>query len=77
MTNPMLEKLRPSQNLLSALQRSQNPKEFIESTIANNPQVNDLIQAYGNGDARTAFYSLAQAKGQDPEKIIQALKNIK
>lgn len=77
MTNPILEKLRPSQNLLSALQRSQNPREFIESTIANNPQVNDLIRTYGNGDAKTAFYALAQAKGQDPEKIIQALKNIK
>ena len=77
--NPMLSQLgqlRNSNNnsLLNLLQNSQNPRALIQSMIAKNPQVNQLIKQYGNGDPKAAFYEFARIKGQDPTQILNMLQ---
>lgn len=75
----MLAKSRPStnNNLLQLLQNSQNPQALINQMILKNPQINNLINQYGNGDPKVAFYEYARRTGQNPEQILETLKNIK
>ena len=49
---------------------------MLSQMMANNPQyaqVQELLKASG-GDAKAAFYKLAQERGVDPNTIIDALK---
>ena len=69
MTNPMLQHLQPTQN-------SATPTPSVtgsEGMGARIKQAMDYVRANG-GDARTAFYRLAQQKGVDPESILRNLR---
>ena len=46
---------------------------MIQNVMNNNPQVRQILQQY-NGDAKQAFYSVAQQNGIDPDEIINMLK---
>lgn len=77
--NPMLNQLgqSPSNNgisMLNMLQNSQNPQALIQSMVAQNPQVNQLIQQYGNGNPKAAFYEFARIQGQDPNQVLNSIK---
>lgn len=80
MPNPMLEKLdqvrqQPqTNNILSLLQNSNNPQELMRSMLAQNPQITNLINQYGHGDPKTAFYEYARINGQDPQQILNMIK---
>ena len=80
MKNPMLEQLNrlPSNNvnnnLLTMLQNSSNPQQFIQNMIAQNPQINTLVQQYGGEDPKAAFYEYARRNGKDPNLILNMLK---
>ena len=54
----------------------QNPGLMLNQMFAGNPnyqQAQQLIQQSG-GDARKAFYDLAQQMGVDPEQILNSLR---
>ena len=73
MNNPMLMQLNPVMNILK---NSGNPMMVLNQMAGNNPairQAMNYINANG-GDARTAFYKLAQEKGVDPNAILNSLK---
>ena len=80
MPNPMLEKLDQARqqpqtnNILSLLQNSNNPQELMRSMLAQNPQITNLINQYGHGDPKTAFYEYARINGQDPQQILNMIK---
>lgn len=77
----MLSKTGPQQRsslnnpLLTMLQNSGNPQQIINNLITQNPQINNLINQYGGGDPKTAFYEYARLTGQDPNQVLSALKN--
>lgn len=76
--NPMLQILNQSKpltnnNMVSMIKNSPNPQVLLNNLLAQNPKVSGLINQYG-GDARTAFYALAQQKGIDPNSILDMLK---
>ena len=53
-----------------------NPQALLSQLSQNNPnmqRVNQLIQQNG-GDARKAFYSLANQMGVNPDEILSMLK---
>ena len=75
--NPILQelnKISPTNNILSILQKSNNPQELVNNILANNPQLTQLINQYGNGDPRTAFYEYARLNGQDPQAILDLVR---
>ena len=83
MENPILQmlnkskplaKLATNNNLIAMLQNANNPQDFMRNMINQNPQINGLINQYGNGDPKTAFYAYAQQMGVDPEQILSVLK---
>lgn len=81
MTNPMLQMLsqqsRPSNNnVIAMLQNSKNPQELVQNMLANNPQITNIINQYGGGDPKAAFYEYARRTGQDPEQVLTMLKNL-
>ena len=78
-TNPMLQELNRinktnNNNIMSLLQNSNNPQELVNNILASNPQITDLINKYGNGDPKTAFYEYARQSGQDPQAILDMVK---
>lgn len=73
MLNPMLSRLQQS----SAATQGTTP-ETANATGNAGPmtqirQAMDYVRANG-GDARTAFYRLAQQKGVDPESVLRGLR---
>ena len=84
MGNPMLSQLNRSmmgnlsqvKQMWGLLKNAGNPQAMLSQMMANNPQyaqVQELVKASG-GDAKAAFYKLAQERGVDPNTIIDALK---
>lgn len=72
--NPILQDLNKTNNLLSIFQNSNNPQELVNNILARNPQITQLINQYGNGDPKTAFYEYARRNGQDPQAILDIVK---
>ena len=78
MANPMMaalmsQKLGPMKQAVGAMR---NPGLMLNQMFAGNPnyqQAQQLIQQSG-GDARKAFYDLAQQMGIDPEQILSQLR---
>ena len=83
MENPILQMLSKSRplnqpnDLISMLQKSNNPQQLIQSLLERNPQVMNLIKQYGNGDPKAAFYAYAKQTGRDPEQILSMLRNFR
>lgn len=78
MENPMLNQLKQlpnnNNNLLSMLQNAENPQVLIQNMIAQNPQLTNIINQYGGGDPKAAFYEYARRTGKDPNLVLNALK---
>ena len=75
MLNPMLSRLQQSS---AATQGTGTTPETANATGNAGPmtqirQAMDYVRANG-GDARAAFYRLAQQKGVDPESILRGLR---
>ena len=84
MENPMLRMLNqsrpltnPTNNLISMLRNAQNPQALMQNLISQNPQIMNLVNQYGGGDPKTAFYAYARQTGQDPDQILSMLRNLK
>ena len=62
--------------MIGMLKGVQNPQAMLNQMMSNNPQmkqVMDVINQYG-GDAKKAFYTLAEQKGIDPNEILNMMK---
>ena len=84
--NPILNQLRQPQQvpqlgqvktLMNILQTAGNPQTALQSIIATNPQLRELIPLIrnNNGDYKKAFYDLAAQKGINPDEILKLIKD--
>ena len=81
MQNPMLQELNQvnqrsssNNNILAMFQNSNNPQELINNILSSNPQITNLINQYGHGDPKTAFYEYARSSGQDPQQVLNMIQ---
>ena len=63
------------QQLIQTIKNCGNPQQMMQSMIQNNPQLGivNLLQENG-GNAKQAFYALAQQKGVNPDDILNMIK---
>ena len=69
----MMQKVKQMMGMMNGVQ---NPQAMLNQMMGNNPQlkqVMDYIQQSG-GDPKTAFYSMADKMGVNPQDIIDMLK---
>lgn len=62
--------------LFQMVNTARNPQMMLQTMMKTNPalkQAMDYINANG-GDAKDAFYKLAEEKGVDPEQILNNLR---
>ena len=74
--NRMAQNLQPIKNMMNMLRSAGNPQMMLQQMTAQNPQmrqVMDLVQQNG-GNAKQAFYKLAEQKGVNPDEILNMLK---
>ena len=89
MSNPILSgfRNRPNQlpqnnqsnslfGLMSKIKNSPNPNQAAQDLLTSDPQFNGMIDYINQngGSAQAAFYNLARQKGQNPDVIVNALK---
>lgn len=74
MLNQLKQLPNSNNNLLTMLQNSNNPQALIQNMIARNPQINTIINQYGGGDPKAAFYEYARRNGKDPNLVLNAIK---
>lgn len=62
--------------LISSFKNSNNPQEFLNSYIKNNPQAQNIYSMLQNSNKspKELFYFLAQEKGIDPNTILSMLQ---
>lgn len=79
--NPMLTLLNQSNNsyiqhMMKMVMSAQNPQAALNHLISQNPQMAQVMQYVNQngGDAKAAFYKLAQERGIDPNSILNQLK---
>lgn len=66
----------PIKNMMNLVKSAGNPQMMIQQIMMQNPQMKqamDYINQNG-GNAKDAFYKLANENGVDPEDIINMLK---
>ena len=61
---------------MNMMQNGGNMSSMVQSMLASNPQYGPVMNfvAQHNGDAKAAFYDMAQQKGVDPNTIINMLR---
>ena len=59
--------------MAKTIKSAKNPQLLLNQMMNNNPQVKQVLNQYG-GDAKTAFYKVAEEKGVNPTEIINLLK---
>ena len=79
--NPMINRLTgarmdPIRNMINTIKTAQNPQMMLQQMAQKNPMLQQAMQYVNQngGDARAAFYKLAQERGVDPETILQQLR---
>ena len=62
--------------MMSTIKSAQNPQQMLNNMMMQNPQYQQVMNYINQngGDAKTAFYKMAQEKGVNPNDIINALK---
>lgn len=72
----MLGNLQQIKSMMAMLNGSGDPMTMINQMARNNPQLQNVLQMVqaNGGDAKAAFYKLAQEQGVDPDEILNALK---
>lgn len=85
MSNPIIQALGGAQmppivgqikNIMSMMRASQNPTAMLNSLINSNPQYRQAVEYINanGGDAKAAFYKMAEEKGVDPNEVLNMLK---
>ena len=87
--NPIMQLLNNSQplnsqpseqnsifNIINAIRTAQNPQSMLNNMLTTNPQLQAVMNYVNSqgGDAKQAFYNLAQQRGVDPQTILDQLK---
>lgn len=73
-TSPQMQQIK---NMMHMVQMSNNPQAAMQTLIAQNPGLKNIIQAVsGKGmSMQQVFYALAQQRGVDPQVILNELNS--
>lgn len=74
-SNKLTQNMGSIKNMMGAIASSGNPQMLLNQIASQNPmlsQVMQIVQQNG-GDARAAFYKLAQERGIDPNSILSQI----
>ena len=74
--NNMSQMLQPVRQMMNMVRAAQNPQAALNQLIMSNPQmkqVMDIVKKHG-GDPMKAFMAEAEARGVDPNEIMNMLK---
>ena len=72
----MTAQLSPIKKMFNTIKMASNPQMALTQMMKNNPafaQAQKLIEENG-GDAKTAFYKLAEKQGVDPNQILNMFR---
>ena len=74
--NRMVQNLQPIKNMMNMLRSAGNPQMMLQQMTAQNPQMQQVMNYVNEngGNAKQAFYKLAQEKGVNPDEILNMLK---
>lgn len=74
--NRMVQNLQPIKNMMNMLRSAGNPQMMLQQMMSQNPQMQQAIQYVNQngGNAKQAFYKLAEQKGVNPDEILNMLK---
>lgn len=81
--NPIMELLNSQSsgqnsifNVINTIRRAKNPQDMFNSMLQTSPQIQQVMSYINSqgGDAKQAFYNLAQQRGVDPQSILDQLK---
>lgn len=74
--NRMAQNLQPIKNMMNMLRSAGNPQMMLQQMTAQNPQMQQVMNYVNEngGNAKQAFYKLAQEKGVNPDEILNMLK---
>ena len=72
----LLGQIQPIKQAFNMVQNAGNPQAMLQQVIGNNPQYQQVMKLVqdNNGDAKAAFYSMANQLGVNPDDILNALK---
>ena len=68
--------LAPIKQAMNMVKSAGNPEAMLNQMMQNNPQYSQVMKLVNDngGDAKKAFYAMANQMGVDPEQVINALK---
>lgn len=71
--NPQLNQIR---QMMNTIKSARNPQAMMNQMIQSNPQMRNVMNFVNQngGDAKKAFYALAQQRGINPDDILGMLK---
>ena len=77
--NPMLQNLNgmnPIKALFDKVKNAGNPQMMLQQMMGQNPQIKNVMDYVNQngGDAKAAFYKMAQEKGVNPDDVLNQLK---
>ena len=63
--------------MMNTIKNSGNPQMMMNQMLAQNPQYKQVIEYINSngGDAKSAFYKMANEKGINPDDIIRQLNS--
>ena len=69
------QQLLPFKNMLNMARNAGNPQAMLSQMMKNNPNYNQAMKIIeeNGGDAKAAFYNLAQQNGVNPDDILSML----
>lgn len=82
MANTLLSRMMPGMNnimgMMQMMKNASNPMAAMQQMMGNNPQmqqVMQVVQQHG-GDAKGAFYAMAQQQGVNPDEILSQVRQM-
>lgn len=74
--SPQAGRMGQIKNMMQMVKGAGNPQALMANMMQNNPQYQQAMQLVqqAGGDAKTAFYQLAQQMGVNPDEILGMMK---
>lgn len=75
MVNRMGQTMAPIKNLMNTIRNASNPQMMFQQMVSQNPKLQQVIKYVqdSGGDAKSAFYKMANEQGIDPNTILNQL----
>ena len=74
--NSNLQQIKQIKQAFNTLKTAKNPNMLLQQMIQNNPNIKGVMNYINQngGDAKAAFYKMAEERGINPNQIIKMLQ---